>query len=514
MIQYLLKRLNRPFGPSRIFFMASEQKRLFLALSLSAMVLFGWQAFFAPKSNFKPSDSKATSVKTDIDKPIQTVANNSGSVASDSAPTTAPIGAKKPTSLKPVTVVNGENSITIGSNLVFSSIESSLATDSLEAVVGNEAPFRIFLVKEGKRFSPEFALSSNGNSVEGIDSTSGITFKGNLGEDGIFSWGLTSETSHQYYLEMSSSKKEGEGRQIRQFLTLLKDVKRDNVDEEETYEGTLQWIGVDFHYHLLATILDKKAVSSVSIKNSTLGARIIESTKELSGRTVLSLKQFENLEAMGNNLQLSVDFGVFGVIAIPILNGLRFIYKYVPNYGLAIILITLFIRTLLFPLQFKSFKSMKKMQKLQPQLAKVKEKYGDDPQRMQKETMELFKRNGANPMGGCLPLVMQMPVFFAFYQVLFNSVELLNAPFFFWITDLSAKDPYYVLPVLMGIAMFGQTKLNPSTTADPTQQKMMMFMPLIFTFFMKDLPAGLNLYIFVSTLYGIVQQLIVYKTVD
>ena len=117
-------------------------------------------------------------------------------------------------------------------------------------------------------------------------------------------------------------------------------------------------------------------------------------------------------------------------------------------------------------------------------------------------------------MGGCLPLLLQMPVFFAFYQVLFNSVELLNAPFMLWITDLSAKDQYYVLPILMGIAMFFQTKLNPSTTADPMQKKMMMFMPLIFTFFMKDLPAGLNLYILVSTVFGITQQLFVYKTVD
>jgi len=113
-----------------------------------------------------------------------------------------------------------------------------------------------------------------------------------------------------------------------------------------------------------------------------------------------------------------------------------------------------------------------------------------------------------------MPLIAQMPVFFAFYQVLYNAVEFVNAPFILWITDLSIKDPYYVLPVLMGIAMFGQTKLNPSTTADPTQQKIMQFMPLFFCFIMKDLPAGLNLYIFVSTLFGIVQQLFVYKMTD
>ena len=157
---------------------------------------------------------------------------------------------------------------------------------------------------------------------------------------------------------------------------------------------------------------------------------------------------------------------------------------------------------------------MKKMQKVQPEMQKLREKYKDDPQRMQQETMALFKRAGANPLGGCLPMLMQMPIFFAFYQLLANSVELVGADFAFHISDLSAKDPYYILPVLMGLAMFGQMKLNPSTSADPTQQKVMMFMPIIFTFFMKDLPAGLNLYFFFSTLFGIAQQLFVYKTVD
>ena len=157
---------------------------------------------------------------------------------------------------------------------------------------------------------------------------------------------------------------------------------------------------------------------------------------------------------------------------------------------------------------------MKKMQKLQPELNKLKEKYKDDPSKMQAETMELFKRSGANPLGGCLPLLLQMPVFFAFYKVLSAAVELVGAPFALWINDLSTKDPYFVLPVLLAIVMFAQQKLTPSQTADATQQKVMMFMPLVFGFIMKDLPSGLVLYIFVSTLFGIIQQLYVYKTTD
>jgi YidC/Oxa1 family membrane protein insertase len=154
---------------------------------------------------------------------------------------------------------------------------------------------------------------------------------------------------------------------------------------------------------------------------------------------------------------------------------------------------------------------MKKMQEIQPELTKIREKLKDNPQKMQQETMALFKKAGTNPLGGCLPMVLQMPIFFAFYRVLYSSVELVDAPFMLWIVDLSEKDPYYVLPVLMAIAMFFHQRLTPTTTMDPAQKKIMMFMPLIFAVFMKDFPAGLTLYIFVSTVVAMLQQMFVFK---
>jgi YidC/Oxa1 family membrane protein insertase len=496
--------------------MASDQKRLFLALTLSALVLFVWQAYFAPKPNFDATISKASQDQNGVTSPAvqssgaQSVSNQASQSASPS-----PVSPVDNGPVITVVVSQGTDKITLSSNLKIIGHESELANDELSQVIGERTPFQIFAITNGQRTLLNLSdLQAQGNSVSGRDDTLGISFKGLLDESGLFHWSLTSQQPFQYVIVYESEKKEGDARQIRQFLSYFRDVERFNIDDNETFDGKLQWFGVDFHYHLFATVLDEKAVASVTSQNQTMVVKIVEPTTKLSAFNIFTKKSYDDLNKLGSNLHLSVDFGVFGVIAVPILKGLQFFYKYIPNYGLAIILITLLIRTLLFPLQYKSFKSMKKMQKLQPELAKVKEKYGDDPQRMQKETMELFKRNGANPMGGCLPLILQMPVFFAFYQVLFNSVELLNAPFMLWINDLSVKDPYYVLPVLMGAAMFGQTKLNPSTTADPTQQKMMMFMPLIFTFFMKDLPAGLNLYIFVSTLFGILQQLFVYKTVD
>ncbi len=169
-----------------------------------------------------------------------------------------------------------------------------------------------------------------------------------------------------------------------------------------------------------------------------------------------------NWAPLGHHLNKSIDFGLWGLIAVPILRGLQFFYSVIPNYGISIILLTIIIRMLTFPLQFKSFKSMKKMQEIQPELTKIKEKYKSDPQRMQQETMGLFKKAGANPLGGCLPMILQMPIFFAFYKVLYSSVELVDAPFFGWIHDLSQKDPYYVLPVLMGLAMVLNQRLMPS----------------------------------------------------
>ena len=179
---------------------------------------------------------------------------------------------------------------------------------------------------------------------------------------------------------------------------------------------------------------------------------------------------------------------------------------FVHNYGMAIILLTLLVRLLFAPLQMKSYASMKAMQKLQPQIAALKEKYKDEPQRFNQEQMALFKTNKVNPLGGCLPMLVQLPVFIALYALLGNSIELFHAPFFGWVQDLSVKDPFYVFPVLMGISMFVQQRMTPTPGMDPMQAKMMYLMPVVFTFIMLNLPSGLTIYIFLSTVLGIAQQ--------
>ncbi len=205
-------------------------------------------------------------------------------------------------------------------------------------------------------------------------------------------------------------------------------------------------------------------------------------------------------------LRQLIEYGMFSFFAYPMLEILRFFYRLIHNYGIAIILLTLVVRLAFYPLSMKSYRSMKSMQKLQPQLTALKEKYSDDKERFSREQLALFKAHKVNPAGGCLPMFVQLPVFLALYAVLGNSIELFHSPFFGWIHDLTAKDPFYIFPALMGLSMFVQQKMTPSVGMDPMQQKMMLFMPIMFTFFMINLPSGLTVYMFVSTLVGIAQQ--------
>ena len=201
-----------------------------------------------------------------------------------------------------------------------------------------------------------------------------------------------------------------------------------------------------------------------------------------------------------------INFGFFEWLARPLLRLLKTFHKITGNWGFAIVLLTFFVRLLLLPLNIRSYKSMKVMQQIQPQLQKLREKHKKDPQTLNKEMMALMKTNKANPLGGCLPLmVVQLPVFIALYRVLGESIELYQAPFIFWIQDLSLYDPWYILPVLSGITLFVQQKITPMT-APPAQARLLTIMPLFFSVFMLKLPSGLTLYIFVSGLFGLVQQ--------
>jgi len=213
------------------------------------------------------------------------------------------------------------------------------------------------------------------------------------------------------------------------------------------------------------------------------------------------------------DLSRVIDYGWFSVIVRPLLAALQWIHRYVQNYGFAIVILTLFLTLALFPFRLKQMVSMKKMQVVQPKVKEIQEKYSrykkTDPRRaeMNQEIMALYKAHNVNPLGGCLPLLLQMPLLFAFYSLLASSIELRQAPFVGWIHDLSAKDPYYVLPIVMGITMIISQKMTPMAPGgDPTQAKVMMFMPVVFTVMFLNVSSGLNLYFLCSNIFSIAFQ--------
>ncbi len=220
------------------------------------------------------------------------------------------------------------------------------------------------------------------------------------------------------------------------------------------------------------------------------------------------------MEATAPNLDLVVDYGWLWFIAKPLHALLSFLQTFIGNWGFSIICLTFIVRGAMYPLTKAQYTSMAKMRMLQPKMQAMKERIGDDRQRMSQEMMALYKEEKVNPLGGCFPIVLQMPIFISLYWALMESVELRHSPFIGWIHDLSAQDPYYILPICMGISMFLIQKMSPTTVTDPMQQKIMMFMPLAFSVFFLFFPSGLVLYYFVSNIVTLVQQTLIYKSLE
>lgn len=277
---------------------------------------------------------------------------------------------------------------------------------------------------------------------------------------------------------------------------------------------------INGHYFSTAFIDKSDIIPNFSIEHKsnapfvkgTLNYNLSNDQKSLvlKGIGFFGPKDTSILENVDPLLTKVVRFGFFSAIAKPLLLTMKWFNSVVGNWGWSIILLTLLVRMIVMPLHIMSFKSMKAMQKVQPLIQNIKERYKDDPMALNRETMALMKKHKVNPMGGCLPMLLQIPVFFALYRVFSESLELYKSPFIFWIHDLSLKDPYFVLPVLMAAVMYLQQKMTPSTM-DPAQAKIMQFMPLVFSLMMVSLPSALTLYMFVSTFFGIIQQYLFLK---
>lgn len=297
--------------------------------------------------------------------------------------------------------------------------------------------------------------------------------------------------------------------------TIEKIEEGDNISDENTAFGNASFIAsVDRYY---ATVLFGRESNINAIVDSTkdgnhLSYIYFSDSAEFSG--YIGPKNYKDLKAIAPKLTDVVEYGIITFFAKPLFLLLAWLFDIFKNWGWAIIALTLIVRIVLYPLTYKGMVSMQKLKDLTPKMKEIQAKYKGDAQKMQLHMMELYKKHKVNPMGGCLPLLLQIPVFFAIYRVLYNAVELKDAAWLLWIQDLSAMDPYFILPILMGGSMYLQQKVSPTTFNDPMQEKVFKFLPLVFTIFLITFPAGLMLYWTVNNIFSIIQQVLINKVME
>ncbi len=299
------------------------------------------------------------------------------------------------------------------------------------------------------------------------------------------------------------------------------DIQSHNFENREAQGG---WVAIIQHYFVSAwapaqnqqnlyyVTTDSRDRNVVAFAGPTSSVAA-DGEATLSATLYMGPKVQDYLEQVAPNLRLTVDYGWLWFIANPLFWLLDKIHDIVGNWGWSIVLLTVLVKLVLFPLSAKAYKSMARMRKLGPEMQRLKEMYGDDRQKMSQEMMKFYQKEKINPLGGCLPILVQMPVFIALYWMLLESVELRHAPFIFWIQDLSVKDPYFILPILMGISMFVQQMLTP-TPPDPMQAKIMKMLPIIFTFFFLWFPAGLVIYWVVNNIISVAQQYLITRNIE
>ncbi len=299
---------------------------------------------------------------------------------------------------------------------------------------------------------------------------------------------------------------------------LLTDAKGLEITKPKEVLGPLSWMAAVDRYFIFGVLSESAPKGLVQMApgggRASLVYPVSGDSIEIPLKVFFGPKKLTYLRAIDPTLDHVVDLGWFTFAAYPILDFMNYLYKFIGNYGIAIIILTIILKILTFPLTYKSMKSMKDMAKIQPQITRLREKYADDKEKLNKEMIGLMKNSGYNPVAGCLPMLIQIPIFIALYRVLYSSIELYQAPFGLWIHDLSIKDPFYITPIVLTIVMVVQQRLTPTQMADPMQAKMMQFMPIMFGLMMISLPAGLTIYMLTNAVASILQQLYLNKKLD
>lgn len=371
--------------------------------------------------------------------------------------------------------------------------------------------------KDGYYLDIDLAIQNISNAPKEL--TGGLLFKGALhfskDDEGGFLNFVRQRKTFIHGIEGSRDSEDAKG--------FCDDSDKSELEDFRLASEKFDFIGIDLHYFLM--------VLKPEVQNGKMDSYLAKSGQSVAGYCPVSLFTYQKsglmqpgattslkyhaylgpkdvtvLENHEESMVDTIDFGMFGFIARPLLAAIQILYDFVGNYGIAIIIMTSILKLLFYPLTKAAAVSMKTMQKLQPQMNQIKEKFKDNPQKQQMEIMAFMKKNKVNPAKGCFPILPQIPVFIAFYNVLSQAIELRHAPFYGWILDLSSRDPYFVSPLLLGVGMFVQQKLTPNPSMDKSQQRIMMMMPIIFTTMMLSMPSGMVLYMLTNTIISIAQQ--------
>ena len=546
-----------------------EQARMFIAIGLSFLVFFVWQYFFVEPQQPAQISEKKTQTSAE---PSQTAAVESAAVLPSQA-SALPEGAP---------VLKEAREITVSTPL-FTAVLSErgavfkrLVLKNYRESVNVNSPQKELIppgVEQGNFASgfEENGLAGMDQALFSLDTQDAEITVSEEAHSLIFTWvspsGMSihkkytfSPDSYRIGLDLTVNNPSQQVFQGRPFLSILHPPAQKNqtyafegpsalidgklheipvkkIEDQNTFQGRITWVALQGRY-FMASIIPEEALEAV-MRLTMVGDGFVEARyvapevvvvpgtqKSIAYSLFMGPKNIRILQGLGHELSRAVDFGMFDFIAKPALWLLNLIYGVIPNYGVAIIILTIFTKILLWPLGNKSYKSMNEMKKLQPLMAEIREKHKDDKKKMNEEMMGLYKTYKINPVGGCLPMIAQIPIFFALYRMLYQAIELRHAPFFLWIDDLSAPDrlfefgfsipfmePPYGIPVLtiiMGATMFLQQKMAPPP-GDPTQAKIMMFLPLVFTVIFINFSSGLVLYWLVNNVLSIAQQYYVSK---
>lgn len=543
------------------------EKRTVIAIVLTILILFLWQFYLSPK---KPTSPPQTETQTGTQQPSGQTAptapsqaqapaagqlapgQQAGTQTTQAAPAAMPAATLKST--RQIVVDTPKFRVIFGdlgggmTSVRLKEYKETIEKNEGKEILQDISPYRylpvISQLTAGTTSTDATIFTPDRDSFSVTDKPEKLTFTGTL-TNGTkvtkvytfrpdsytvdFSVQTDTKDNSPVFADFAAMSLKGKSRYIFTGPFVYNGKKFEQIEKIKEGIGFNQsyaYTGFDLGYFSL--ILTPQGATKPGLFITQAGDTPVERFSLNGGRMDSALYFVPNKLSLLKQLKIGaekiVNFGWFDIIAKPILWGMNWSNKFTRNYGIDIILLTILIKIIFYPLSLKSYRSMKQMQKLQPMIAKLKEKYKDDKEKLNKEMMDIYKTKGINPLGGCLPMIVQIPVFFALYKVLMQAIEFRHAPFMLWVSDLAAPEnlfsftvagytiPIRLLPLIMGVTMFIQQKMTP-TSVDPMQEKMMLFMPILFTFLFWGFPAGLVLYWLVNNVISIGQQYYINKQV-